>query len=192
MICFLKRFLKAGGHIQQQEVTDLQQLAQIYDVIVNCSGLGSRFLVGDKQVYPVRGQILKVSAPWLKHFVRDNDGNAYIYPGIDSVTLGGTQQLNNWSLEVNKQDSEGILKRCSEMVPALRNSVVLEECVGLRPGRRIIRLEREWITVHNRQALLVHNYGHASWGISLSWGTALEALDLVRQGLFEKPPHARL
>ncbi|XP_062863899.1 D-aspartate oxidase [Trichomycterus rosablanca] len=187
-----QRFLKAGGQIQQQEVTDLQQLAQTYDVMVNCSGLGSRFLVGDEQVYPVRGQILKVSAPWLKNFFRDNDGNTYIYPGIDSVTLGATQQINDWSLEVDKQDSEGILKRCSDMVPALRSSVVLEECVGLRPGRRIIRLEREWLIIQDRQVLLVHNYGHASWGISLSWGTALEALDLVRQGLYEKPPWARL
>ncbi|KAF4084191.1 hypothetical protein AMELA_G00125600 [Ameiurus melas] len=148
-----KRFTKAGGQMKQEKVTDLQQLAQSYDVIVNCSGLGSRSLVGDEQVYP---------------------------------------QANDWRLEVDKDDSKGIMERCSKLVPALRTAQVLGEKVGLRPGRSKLRLEREWLQVQERQVPLVHNYGHASWGISLSWGTALEALDLVRRSLHEKPPHARL
>lgn len=178
--------------MKQEKVTDLQQLARNYDVIVNCSGLGSRSLVEDDQVYPVRGQIIKVHAPWLKHFIRDGNGNAYIYPGIDYVTLGGTQQVNKWHLEVDKDDSKGIMERCSEFVPSLRSAQVLGEKVGLRPGRRNLRLEREWLRVQDRQVPLVHNYGHSSWGVSLSWGTALEALDLVRKSLHDKPPRARL
>ncbi|KAK3563701.1 hypothetical protein QTP86_034416 [Hemibagrus guttatus] len=187
-----KRLTKAGGQMKQEKVTDLQQLAQSYDVIVNCSGLGSRYLVGDEQVHPIRGQIIKVHAPWVKNFIRDIGGNTYIYPGIDYVTLGGTQQVNDWRLEVDKDDSKGIMERCSELVPSLRTAQVLGEKVGLRPGRSNMRLEREWLQVQNRQVPLVHNYGHASWGISLSWGTALEALDLVRKSLHEKPPHAKL
>lgn len=178
--------------MKREKVTDLQQLAHSYDVIVNCSGLGSRSLVGDEQVYPVRGQILKVHAPWLKHFIRVIDENDYIYPGIDYVTLGGTQQANDWRLEVDKDDSKGIMERCSKLVPALRTAQVLGEKVGLRPGRSNLRLEREWLQVQERQVPLVHNYGHGSWGISLSWGSALEALDLVRRSLHEKPPRARL
>ncbi|MCI4382568.1 hypothetical protein PGIGA_G00016390 [Pangasianodon gigas] len=187
-----KRLTKAGGRMKREKVTDLQQLAHSYDVIVNCSGLGSHSLVGDEQVYPVRGQIIKVHAPWLKNFIRDGNGNAYIYPGIDYVTLGGTQQVNDWRLEVDKDDSKGIMERCSEFVPSLRTAQVLGEKVGLRPGRSNVRLEREWLQVQDRQVPLVHNYGHYSWGISLSWGTALEALDLVRKSLYEKPPRARL
>ncbi|XP_053489403.1 D-aspartate oxidase [Ictalurus furcatus] len=187
-----KRLTKAGGQMKREKVTDLQQLAHSYDVIVNCSGLGSRSLVGDEQVYPVRGQILKVHAPWLKHFIRVIDENDYIYPGIDYVTLGGTQQANDWRLEVDKDDSKGIMERCSKLVPALRTAQVLGEKVGLRPGRSNLRLEREWLQVQERQVPLVHNYGHGSWGISLSWGSALEALDLVRRSLHEKPPRARL
>ncbi|KAI5618960.1 D-aspartate oxidase, partial [Silurus asotus] len=187
-----KRLTKAGGQMKREKVTDLQQLAYTHDVIVNCSGLGSRSLVGDEQIHPVRGQVIQVHAPWLKNFIRDGDGNTYIYPGIDYVTLGGTQQMNNWSLEVDKDDSKGIMERCSALFPSLRNAQVLGEKVGLRPGRSSPRIEREWLQVQGRQVPLVHNYGHASWGISLSWGTALEALDLVRKSLHEKPPHARL
>ncbi|XP_060790465.1 D-aspartate oxidase [Neoarius graeffei] len=187
-----KRLTKAGGQMKREKVTDLQQLARSYDVIINCSGLGSRSLVGDEQVHPIRGQIIKVHAPWLKHFVRDGDGSTYIYPGIDYVTLGGTRQVNVWNLEVDKDDSKGIMERCSEFVPSLRTAQVLGEKVGLRPGRNNLRLEREWLQVQEHQVLLVHNYGHSAWGIALSWGTALEALDLVRKSLHEKPPHARL
>ena len=32
-----------------------------YDVVVNCTGIGSRQLIGDTSVYPVRGQVLRVS-----------------------------------------------------------------------------------------------------------------------------------
>ncbi|KAG7328398.1 hypothetical protein KOW79_008342 [Hemibagrus wyckioides] len=187
-----KRLTKAGGQMKREKVTDLQQLAQSYDVIVNCSGLGSQYLVGDEQVHPIRGQIIKVHAPWVKNFLCDIGGNMYIYPGIDYVTLGGTRQVNDWRLEVDKDDSKGIMERCCKLVPSLRSAKVLGEKVGLRPGRSNLRLEREWLQVQDRQVPLVHNYGHASWGISLSWGTALEALDLVRKSLHEKPPHASL
>ncbi|TSO25156.1 D-aspartate oxidase [Bagarius yarrelli] len=187
-----KRLTKAGGQMKQDKVTDFQQLAQSYDVLVNCSGLGARYLVGDEQVHPVRGQIIKVYGPWLKHFIREAETTTYIYPGIDYVTLGGTQQVNDWRLEVDEDDSKDIMQRCSTFVPSLSTAQVLGEKVGLRPGRRNLRLEREWLQVQERMVPLVHNYGHGSWGISLSWGTALEALDLVRKSLHEKPPHARL
>ncbi|KAG7229110.1 hypothetical protein INR49_013052 [Caranx melampygus] len=77
-----RRFRKAGGQVQQRRVNSLQELSSSYDMIVNCSGLGAKQLVGDTQIYPVRGQVLKVEAPWLQHFIRDGDGMTYIYPGI--------------------------------------------------------------------------------------------------------------
>ncbi|XP_030630481.1 D-aspartate oxidase [Chanos chanos] len=187
-----KRLRKAGGQIIRETVKDFQQLGRSYDVIVNCSGLGSRSLVGDAEVYPVRGQVLKVHAPWLKNFIRDGDGKTYIYPGSSYVTAGGTRQADDWCLEVNKMDSEGILERCSRLEPSLHGGQILGEWVGLRPGRKNPRVEREWMQVKGRQVLLVHNYGHGGWGITLSWGTALDALGLVRQSLHERPPKARL
>jgi len=54
---------------------------------------------------------------------------------------------------------------------------VIREVVGLRPFRpEGFRVEAE--RVGNK--LLVHNYGHGGAGITLSWGTASLALDLVR------------
>lgn len=187
-----KRFRAAGGQILHEKVTDLYKLALNYDAIINCSGVSSRFLVKDEEVYPVRGQILKVNAPWLKNFIRDGDGKTYIFPGMSYVTIGGTRQVGDWRMEVDKEDSEGILERCGRLEPSLRAAQVTEEWVGLRPGRANLRVEREYLQVRGRQVPLVHNYGHGGCGVTLSWGTALDALDLLRQSLFEKPPLARL
>ncbi|CAN9502334.1 unnamed protein product [Ophioblennius macclurei] len=186
-----KRFRKAGGTVEQRKVNSLHELSS-FDIIVNCSGLGSRTLVGDNEVHPVRGQVFKVEAPWLKHFIRDGDGMTYIYPGIHSVTLGGTRQQGDWRLQVDREDSESILERCCKLEPSLRKSKVLSEHVGLRPGRKNPRVEREVVLLRDRQVPVVHNYGHGGWGVTFAWGTAQDALGLVRQCLQELPPKAKL
>ncbi|XP_060938367.1 D-aspartate oxidase isoform X3 [Limanda limanda] len=185
-------FKRAGGQVHQRKVDNLQELSNSYDIIVNCSGLGSKLLVGDSQVYPVRGQVLKVEAPWLQHFIRDGDGKTYIYPGIHGATIGGTRQEGDWRLEVDEGDTKSILERCSRLEPSISKAKVLSEWVGLRPSRRNLRLEREVVQLQGRQVPVVHNYGHGGWGVTLAWGTALDAMSLVRQCLREKPAQAKL
>ncbi|KAM9841976.1 D-aspartate oxidase isoform 2-T4 [Aulostomus maculatus] len=180
-----KRFKKARGQVQQRRVNDLLELSKSYDIIVNCSGLGSIKLVGDTEVYPVRGQVLKVEAPWLQHFIRDSDGCTYIYPGIKSVTLGGTRQECDGNLQVDKEDTKGILERCCRLESSVCKAKVLSQWVGLRPSRRNVRVEREVVQLHGQPVPVVHNYGHGGWGVTLAWGTALDALGLVRQYLDE-------
>ncbi|XP_069034712.1 D-aspartate oxidase [Lepisosteus oculatus] len=187
-----KRLRKAGVQFQSEKVTDFSQLCQHYDIIVNCSGLGSATLAGDKKLYPVRGQILKVQAPWLKNFIRDGDGLTYIYPGLDSVTLGGTRQADDWRLTSDARESMGIFDRCCSLEPSLKKSLKLNEWVGLRPSRKNLRLEKELFRLQNRQVPIVHNYGHGGWGVSLSWGTALETMRLVQQCIHERPLISRL
>ncbi|XP_073339070.1 D-aspartate oxidase [Pagrus major] len=187
-----KRFRKAGGHVEQRKINSLQELSSSYDIIVNCSGLGSRTLVHDNQVYPVRGQVLKVEAPWLQHFIRDGDGKTYIYPGIHSVTVGGTRQEQDWRLQVDDGDTRSILERCGRLEPSLSRARVLSEWVGLRPSRRNPRVERELVQLRGRRVPVVHNYGHGGWGVTLAWGTALDALGLVRQCLDEMRLQAKL
>ncbi|KAK9534061.1 hypothetical protein VZT92_009136 [Zoarces viviparus] len=187
-----KRFRKAGGLVEQRKVNSLQELSNSYDIIVNCSGLGSKLLVGDNKVYPVRGQVLKVEAPWLQHFIRDGDGKTYIFPGMHCVTIGGTRQEGDRRLQVDEGDTKGILERCSGLEPSIGKAKVLGEWVGLRPSRRNPRVEREVVQLQGRRVPVVHNYGHGGWGVTLAWGTALDALGLVRQCLHEMPLQAKL
>uniref|UniRef100_A0A3B3Z917 D-aspartate oxidase n=1 Tax=Periophthalmus magnuspinnatus TaxID=409849 RepID=A0A3B3Z917_9GOBI len=47
------RFIKAGGVVEQRHVSSLNELCG-FDLIVNCSGLGSKALADDSAVFPVR------------------------------------------------------------------------------------------------------------------------------------------
>lgn len=187
-----KRFRKAGGQVEQRKIESFQELSGSFDIIINCSGLGSRMLAGDKEVFPIRGQVFKMEAPWLKHFIKDADDMTYIYPGIHSVTVGCTKQEEDTRLHVDKGDSEDILERTRRLEPSLSKAKVLSECVGLRPGRRFPRVERELVHMQGRRVPVVHNYGHGGLGVSLAWGTALETLGLVKQCLQEMQLQAKL
>uniref|UniRef100_A0A674NSL4 D-aspartate oxidase n=1 Tax=Takifugu rubripes TaxID=31033 RepID=A0A674NSL4_TAKRU len=137
-----KRLRKAGGNMEQRKVRSLQELSHSYDVIVNCSGLGSKTLVGDD--------------------------------------------------EVDEGDREDMLARCIRLEPSLCKAKVLREWVGLRPGRKNPRVERDLVQLQGRQVPVVHNYGHGGSGVGIAWGTSMDALGLVKQCLHDMHLQAKL
>ncbi|KAG8444669.1 hypothetical protein GDO86_009728 [Hymenochirus boettgeri] len=180
-VSLLSGFRSRGGMVQTQRVNNVWDLHGKYDIIVNCSGIGSRDLFGDTSLYPVKGQVVQVHAPWLTHFIRDGDGSTYIYPGRSSTTLGGTRQKHNWKLLPDEKTSKEILNRCSALEPSLQGSRVVQEKVGLRPVRSSIRLEKEMIVRNGHRLPVVHNYGHGGGGFSVHIGTAKAATRLVEE-----------
>nr|XP_008519513.1 PREDICTED: LOW QUALITY PROTEIN: D-aspartate oxidase [Equus przewalskii] len=176
-----KRVKRSGGLMVPQRIEDLWELHPSFDIVVNCSGLGSRQLAGDSTIFPVRGQVLKVQAPWLKHFIRDESGLTYIYPGTSNVTLGGTRQKGDWNLSPDAEISRDIFSRCCALEPSLHRACDIREKVGLRPSRPGIRLQKELLAQDSRRLPVVHHYGHGSGGFSMHWGTALEAARLVNE-----------
>ncbi|XP_004422267.2 PREDICTED: D-aspartate oxidase [Ceratotherium simum simum] len=176
-----KRIKRSGGLMLTQRIEDLWELHPSFDIVVNCSGLGSRQLAGDSKIFPVRGQVLKVQAPWLKHFIRDGSGLTYIYPGASDVTLGGTRQKGDWNLSPDAETSRDIFSRCCALEPSLHGARNMREKVGLRPSRPGIRLQKELLAREGRRLPVVHHYGHGSGGFSMHWGTALEAAQLVSE-----------
>lgn len=62
-----KKFTAAGGKIHKRLVDNLASLSTEYDIIVNCSGLGARYLANDNQVVPIRGQVIKVREAFKKN-----------------------------------------------------------------------------------------------------------------------------
>lgn len=176
-----KRVKESGGLILARRIEDLWELRPSFDIVINCSGLGSRQLAGDLEIFPVRGQLLKVQAPWVKHFIRDGSGLTYIYPGISSVTLGGTRQKGDWNLSPDAEISRDILSRCCALEPSLHGAWDIRERVGLRPFRACVRLQKELLVQGGRRLPVVHHYGHGSGGFSVHWGTALEASRLASE-----------
>lgn len=75
-----QRFKENNGKFEKSRVTDLKEFVGKCDVLVNCSGFGSRDLLGDNHVLPSRGQIVRVRAPWIKHWVYTDDVT-YVIPG---------------------------------------------------------------------------------------------------------------
>lgn len=114
-------------------------------MIVNCFGIGAKTLCNDQNLVPIRGQVMKVSAPWEENFfLLDND--IYIIPGIET-TLGGTRNYDNYDLNVDKHISAQIWENCTAVLPSLKGSAIIREWVGLRPHRIPIRLEPEIIEI---------------------------------------------
>ncbi|XP_053795617.1 D-aspartate oxidase isoform X2 [Vidua chalybeata] len=176
-----KRLKAAGTQMYTRKVADLWELHSEYDIVVNCTGMGAQQLVGDKQLFPVRGQVLKVHAPWVKQFIRDGDGLTYIYPGIHKVTLGGTREKGSWSLSPDAYTTKDIFDRCCSLEPSLQGAQDIKVKVGLRPSRQCVRVQREVLSQGGVKLPVVHNYGHGAGGFSVHRGTAKEAAHLVEE-----------
>lgn len=159
------------------------------DVIVNCSGLGARELVKDPLLYPIRGHVLRVKAPWVRYHVESHgsskDGDSlpvYIIPNSDTVVLGGTKGYHQEDTTPKPEDSRAILERCSAVVPSLASAEVVDEWVGLRPGRETVRVELEEAYDIGRDGLrvpVIHNFGHGGSGLTLGWGCACDVAEMV-------------
>ena len=153
-----------------------------YFAFSNCSGVWARSLVNDDSVFPIRGQVVRISQP------PDMHGSIRIYtrqapftlilPRSNDCILGGTAQENDWSLTVRESDTREILERCSKVAPAVAECEVLSEAVGLRPGRKEVRLELE---MAGPSRPIVHNYGHGGGGFTVAWGCANEVASIVRE-----------
>ncbi|XP_033126987.1 D-aspartate oxidase-like [Anneissia japonica] len=187
----MNKFQEHGGIFINRHINSLSEIAGEYDVVVNCTGLGARELGNDPSVYPIRGQVIRVKAPWVKHFIIDIDVEdiskdnytLYIIPCVDTVVVGGTLQKNNWNLEVDAVNRKDIWTNCSRMLPSITMAEVDHEWVGLRPGRPTVRLERETKTIGHKTIQVVHNYGHGGRGVSMHWGCANDAANLVKDAI---------
>jgi D-amino-acid oxidase len=174
----LERFLAANGKIEQREITDLAEIQDTADLVVNCFGLGARHLLDDQRLYPVRGQMLRVRAQGADSILFDDSGGhalALVVPRSTDLLLGGTTQEHDWNTAPSNADSAAILAKARHLVPSLGDIEVLETIVGLRPVRDEVRVGAEQIG----STRLVHNYGHGGAGFTLSWGCAEESISLL-------------
>ncbi|BAX92839.1 putative D-amino-acid oxidase [Mycobacterium shigaense] len=71
--------------------------------------------------------------------------------------------------------TDRILRRCRDIEPRLRDAEIIETITGLRPDRPSVRLEAEPLG----SGRCIHNYGHSSNGVTLSWGCARDVVRLA-------------
>ncbi len=181
---------QAGARFFQQEIDTPDSLYPTYDLVINCTGVWASTFVGDPEVYPIRGQAVVLSLPPnLKASTRifqKEDQFTLILPRTSDVILGGTAQEGSWDTNPSDADTQTIVHRCTSIVPELAGCDILGTTVGLRPGRKSVRLELASTPAGNP---IIHNYGHGGGGFTVAWGCAAEVAALAH-GHFSKQPAA--
>jgi D-amino-acid oxidase len=174
----MQRFLDLGGQLKVELVKDVDSLLANNDWVINCSGLGARELVSDNSLYPIQGQLVKVEKqPGVNCIVADfafgekQQDLAYVVVREDCIVLGGTNVKKAEGAEPDDEVTKGVIARCREIAPQLKDVEIKTVEVGLRPGRPEIRLEKE--------GRLIHNYGHGGGGYTVSWGCAMAVLAFI-------------
>jgi D-amino-acid oxidase len=144
------------------------------DAVVDCSGIGAKFLASDASVHPVQGQVVLVEQVGLERWWLDSvssEGPLYVVPRSRDIVVGGTSIDGEWSRTPSPEVASAILRRALRLAPELAGAEVLGHRVGLRPARPEVRLERV--------GDVVHCYGHGGAGVTLSWGCAREVTELL-------------
>lgn len=158
---------------------DFSTVLPLARVVVNCTGLGSRELVGDDRLVACGGQLTVVANPGVTEFFQDNvddDELTCIFPHGETVVLGGITVVGDDSPAFDPVLEERMMARCVAIEPKLADAPVVDRRVGVRPQRD--RLRVEW----DDNLPVIHNYGHGGSGVTLSWGCAAEVVRLLRAG----------
>jgi D-amino-acid oxidase len=178
----LSRLAALGVEVQARVIRSLAE-AEAEDaapLVVNCTGLGARELVGDRELQPVFGQHVVLSNPGLDELfielAMSVEWTSY-FPHPDRVVCGGVSLPDRTDNRPDPDITERILSRVRAVEPRLHDSSVIEVVTGLRPSRSAVRVEAERLG----SGWCVHNYGHGGNGVSLSWGCAREAVELAVQ-----------
>lgn len=160
--------------IEQRAVVDLT--AEPGDLVVNCTGLGARELVGDGQIYPLMGQLVIADPGEVDRAIsitdhRDTDRVFYVIPRRGELILGGCSLP--WPPGAPAEIDPDISARILDQARALGLPIgrVRTERTGLRPYRLEVRLERD--------GRVIHNYGHGGAGFTLCRGCAEDVVQLA-------------
>jgi D-amino-acid oxidase len=86
--------LAAQIAMEKREFNDLSEVAEMPEnIIVNCTGLGSKQICRDNLVHAVKGQlVLLPSQPNLQYIFSGHHG--YVFPRQDSVVVGGSEEMD--------------------------------------------------------------------------------------------------
>lgn len=113
-------------------------------------------------------------------------GVRWVGPGCEEGEVHAACLLHSHASKRTKATDAASL-RCTTSQPAAH---FLPLQVGLRPGRPSVRLELDEVPLKSSSSKpslpVVHNYGHGGAGLTLAWGCAGDAVQLVQQALAQQ------
>ncbi|KAH7175349.1 hypothetical protein EDB81DRAFT_750899 [Dactylonectria macrodidyma] len=194
----LRKFILQGGRTLHQ---DLKSPWEPYSwgprikAVVNSSGVG----FGDPKCYPIRGHIVltNLSSAVKTITAQNSDGSwSFVIPRSfnGGTVIGGTKDINDWSLEPSPDTRRRILESAKRIIPEscnqpagsesteIANIQVIKDIVGRRPARNGgMRVETEVREGTAGKQYVVHAYGAGGRGYEMSWGIASDVQQLVRE-----------
>ena len=93
-----------GAKMICREFKNLQDVLSLdCNNIFNCTGLGSYHLFNDKNMYPIKGQIIYYKKNQIDYnLIYDNKGfYQYIHP--DKILIGGVYNENDWNVKSDEK-----------------------------------------------------------------------------------------
>jgi D-amino-acid oxidase len=179
----IEQFKALGGKLIQQELMTLTDVDTAFSVVINCSGVWSQQLVPDKESFPIRGQFIltdKVGLHHATHASVDENNFILIAERENDCYIAGNTMDDVWDTKPDPKTSADMLERAQKLEPNLKNAVIRHAGIGLRPGRKSIRLERGTLA---DDRIVIHNYGHGGAGFTTAWGCADEVITLLMNAL---------
>jgi glycine/D-amino acid oxidase-like deaminating enzyme len=99
----------AGGEVEVRKFQCVEEVKALKaDVFFNCTGLGAGELFGDKEIMPVKGQLV-VLLPQAEVDYNMTADDLYMFPRHDGIMLGGTHERGVWTMEPNLAEVERVL-----------------------------------------------------------------------------------
>lgn len=107
----LDDFLLRGGRIVVREFREPSELLALEEPLVaNCTGLGSHALFGDRNLVPIKGQLVVLLPQPEVDYITLGAG-FYMFPRTDGILLGGSHDRGEWSvapeIEVTRRILDG-------------------------------------------------------------------------------------
>src|SRR6266511_998642 len=112
----LARLERAGGTLQQNAVSVLDDVRDAATVVINCAGMGARDLASDL---------------------------TFLIPHGETLVLGGTAEPDNNHREPDPATAEAIRARCTRLDARVAKASILAHRVGFRPERPEVRVDAE-------------------------------------------------
>ena len=122
-------FLNWGGKVVIRKFETPADIARLGEnVIVNCTGLGSKELFKDPELMPLKGQlVVLVPQPEVTYGTNGvgrqlppDAGFVHMMPRSDGIILGGTSLRDNWSLEIEENERKRVMDLHTELFNSMK------------------------------------------------------------------------
>ena len=124
-------FLLWGGKVVIRKFGTPRDVAALSEnVIVNCTGLGSKELFSDPELMPLKGQLVVLvpqqeitySTSGIGRQLPPDSGFVHMMPRSDGIVLGGTSIRDNWSLDVEENERKRVVDLHIELFNSMRST----------------------------------------------------------------------